>query len=181
MRTKLFALSFVLTLLISLTFIFTGCKKDQEAETEQFQEQSETEMSLTEKLEQDVQAVIKPLDSKGAELKKELDEMLSKIKNYEQTLLDKGRELSMLADTLNAREQGLIEKESSLKSYRTASWVIFWIGLVLFIVGLVLFLLARKTTSSDKAEKAQKKITKAAEKEEKKTEKNLKKDTPPKE
>jgi len=181
MRTKLFALSFVLTLLISLMFIFTGCKKDQEAETEQFQERSEIELSLTEKLEQDVQAVIKPLDSKGAELKKELDEMLSKIKNYEQTLLDKGRELSMLADTLNAREQGLFDKESSLKSYRTASCVIFWIGLVLFIVGLALFLLARKKTAPNKAAKEQNKITKAAEKEEKKTEKNLKKDTPPKE
>jgi uncharacterized protein YpmB len=181
MRTKLFILNFVLILLISAAFIFTGCKKEQRTETEQSQEATEAETSLSEKLEQDAKDVIKPLDQKGVELKGEMDNLLAKIKKYEQTLADKQKELAQQADSIKVREENLVKWEGSLKSYRTASWIIFLIGLVLFIVGLVFFLIARKKNAPKRAVKEQVKLTKSAEKEEKKTEKNLKKDTPPKE
>lgn len=181
MRTKLYTLNLVLILLLSLAFIFTGCKKDQQGEFEQSPEVTETETSVMQKLEQDIQDVIKPLDQKGTELKKEMDGLLVKIKNYEQTLVQKQRELAQEADSLTAKAERLLKEESSLKSYRTASCVIFWVGLLLFVIGLVLFLIARKKTATYKAEKDKKKLTKAAEKEEKKTEKNLKKDAPSKE
>jgi large-conductance mechanosensitive channel len=181
MRTKLFVLNFVLILLISLAVIFNGCKKDQQGEMEQPTEAAETEPSLTEQLEQDVKDVIKPFEEKGTELKQEMDDLLAKIKKYEQTLVTKQAELSQQADSIKVKKDELQKWEGSLKSYRTASWIVFLIGLVLFIIGLVLFLLARKKAATDKAEKEQIKLTKAAEKEEKKTEKNLKKNTPPKE
>lgn len=180
MRTKLFVLNFVLILLISLTVIFNGCKKEQEGETKQPQEATEAETSLSEKLEQDVKDVIKPLDQKGIELKSEMDNLLAKVKKYEQTLADKQKELTQQADSIKAREGKLVKWEGSLKSYRAASWIIFLVGLALFIIGLIFFLIARKKTAPKRAEKEQVKLTKAAEKEEKKTEKNLKKDTPPK-
>ncbi|MCU0644858.1 MAG: hypothetical protein MUC94_11420 [bacterium] len=163
MRTKLFVLSFILILLISLAVIFNGCKKEQEGEMEQPTEQAKTEMSLTEKLEHDFQDVIKPLDQRGSELKKEMDDLLFKIKNYEQTLVEKQKELSQQADSLNAKAQQLASKESSLKSYRTASWLILLIGLLLFIVGLVM--VTRRKTALDSAEKNQRKPTRATKKE----------------
>jgi len=175
MRTKLFVLSFILILFISLVVIFNGCKKEQEGEMGQPTEAVETEPSLTEQLEQDVQDVIKPYEEKGTELKQEMDELLAKIKSYEQTLIAKQAELSQQADSIRVKKEELQSWEGSLKSYRTASWIILLIGLVLFIIGLVLFLRARKKTAPARAEKEQKKLTKAAEKEEKKTEKDLKK------
>lgn len=162
MRTKL---NFVFILLISFTIIITGCKKEQQAVTEGLQEASDTISSLTEKMEQDVQTVIKPFDPKDVELKKEMDDLLFKIKNYEKTLVQKQKELSQQADSLNAKAQQLAAKESSLKSYRTASWLIFLVGFLLFIVGLVM--VTRRKTSPDSAEKTQQKPTTATKKEEK--------------
>lgn len=184
MRTKTLILNSILILLISAAFIFTGCKKEQQTETEQLQEVTEAETSLTEKLEQDVKDVIKPIETKEAELKKGVDALLAEVNKRKQELRTKEEELKAKATELEEKALQLTEQENSIKAFRTGSWLLFILGAILFLVGLVFILVARKKTAPQreekKGEKEQQKLTKAAEKEEKKTEKTLKKDTPPK-
>jgi uncharacterized membrane protein len=180
MRAKLVVLNLIPIFLISIAFIFISCKKEQEVKPQQSQEMTEAETPSVEKLEKDVQEVMKPADEKGTELKKEMDDLLSTIKDYEQTLIAKQQQLNQQADSIKVKKEELAKMQGSLKSYRTASWIIFLVGLVLFVIGLIFLLVARSKTAPQRAEKQQKKLTKSAEKEEKKTEKNMKKDTPPK-
>ena len=191
MRTKTFILNSVLIVLLSLTFIITGCEQQQEAETEQSQEEIiQSDTSIAEELEQDIKDIIKPIETKEEELKKNIDALLAEVDKKKQELMRIENELNERELILTEKEHriGIIEekeaeilnRESLLKTFRTVSWVILIIGLVLFIIGLILFLLARKKYAlqrvAKKAEKEQKKLTKTAEKAEKKTEKNLKKE-----
>jgi len=180
MRTKLFVLSLVLILLISMTAIFSGCKEEQESEMEQPAEAAETQPAITEELEQDVQDVIKPIESKEEELKKGIDELLAEVDKKKQELSAREEKLEAKASELAEQALAIDEQGNKIRWYRTLSWVIMIIGAILFIVGIIFILIARKKTASQRAakktEKEQKKLTKTAEKAEKKTEKNLNKE-----